>query len=123
MDNFVELAVYCFLAYAVGNMVVSAVNLVHAQKTDELNRIKRRLDDIIHRVQPEKVKDTIYWYDVDANLFLGQGRTQEEVIESVRQRFPTHLFILPNDDVVTASTNWIPKNVANLTELKKLVNE
>jgi len=73
------------------------------------NRLHKRLNDIIHRVRVEKVETTYYWYDHDDNCFLGQGSTDEEIINSLKARFPDHIFYLPTNHFVSRGTDWKPK--------------
>jgi hypothetical protein len=74
-------------------------------------RIAKRLDDIIHRVRVEKQENMYYWYDMDDHEFLGQGSTDEEIIASLKSRFPDHMFFLPTNHLICAKTDWQPKQV------------
>ena len=74
-------------------------------------RLAKRLDEIVHRVRVEKDKDTYYWYDMDNNKFLGQGSTEEELINNLKSRFPNHMFFLPTNHLICAKTDWQPKQV------------
>jgi hypothetical protein len=75
------------------------------------DQIRRRLDDIIHRVRVEKQHNTYYWYDMDDHEFLAQGASDEEIIANLKSRFPDHIFFLPTDHLVCAKTDWQPKLV------------
>jgi hypothetical protein len=75
------------------------------------SRIAKKLNDIIHRVRVEKQHNTYYWYDMDDHEFLGQGSTDEEIIASLKSRFPDHMFFLPTNHLVCAKTDWKPKLV------------
>lgn len=99
--------------YIVGNIVLGIMDVVHDVKgVDGLeDRIRRRLNDIIHRVRVEKQANTYYWYDMDDHEFLGQGSTDEEIISSLKSRFPDHMFFLPTNHIVCAKTDWKPKLV------------
>jgi hypothetical protein len=41
-----------------------------------------------------------YWYDNDSEDFLAQGRTWEEVVGVLRERFPDHIFVLNNREMI-----------------------
>lgn len=79
---------------------------------DLKTKIHKRLDDIIHRVKAEQQGDVTYWYDVDDGEFLAQGRSQEEIIQVVKSRYPNHLFYLPEENCVISKPTWEPKPVA-----------
>ena len=99
--------------YIVGSIVIGIMDGI--RDVTGINgleaRIKKRLDDIIHRVRVEKQANTYYWYDMDDNEFLAQGSTDEESIASLKSRFPDHMFFLPTNHLVCAKTEWKPKLV------------
>lgn len=72
-------------------------------------KLAKHLNDIIHRVKVEKNENTYYWYDIDDHEFLAQGASDEEIIANLKSRFPTHMFFLPTNHVVSAKTDWQPK--------------
>ena len=74
-------------------------------------KLAKRLDEIVHRVRVEKDRDTYYWYDMDNNKFLAQGSTDEEIVDSLKSRFPNHMFFLPTNHLICAKTDWQPKLV------------
>jgi hypothetical protein len=95
-------------------IVQITLGIHHALKScsDELaSKLARHLDSIVHRVRVEKDKDVYYWYDMDNNKFLGQGSTEEELINNLKSRFPTHMFFLPTNHLICAKTDWQPKVV------------
>ena len=75
------------------------------------DKLRRRLDKIIHRVRVEKDKDIYYWYDMDNNNFLAQGSSDEEIVANLKSRFPDHMFFLPTNHIISAKTDWQPKNI------------
>jgi hypothetical protein len=97
--------------WALANLMLGLIdglsNTTHQLET----KLKKRLDEIIHRVKVEKDRDTYYWYDLDDYEFLAQGTTDEEIVNHLKSRFPDHLFFLPTNHVVSAKTNWQPKIV------------
>ena len=71
----------------------------------ERRALYQKFDEIVHRVEVEKHGDIIYWFDEDDREFLGQGLTEQECIEHVKKRFPTHMFFFPDNRVIRAP-NW-----------------
>lgn len=67
--------------------------------------IRHHLANIIHNVEIEKVSGVEYWYDKDEGVFLGQGKTHEELVEHLKNRFPDHIFIVP-DKGFLAAPDW-----------------
>lgn len=79
----------------------------------EQNFIKR-LDELLHRVREEKEGDVIYWYDHDDGEFLAQGRTQEDIIQVVKTRYPNHMFYL-DTNIIIGKPTWEPRPLTSLT--------
>jgi len=92
--------------------VFLGINSALKQSNNELvSKLHKHLDTIVHRVRVEKDRDTYYWYDMDNNKFLGQGSTEEELINNLKSRFPNHMFFLPTNHLICAKTDWQPKQV------------
>lgn len=77
---------------------------------DELEqKLIKRLDEIVHRVEIEKQGDIYYWFDQDNRKFLAQGRTTEEIITVIKERFPAHIFYFEESNhILCAKHNWEP---------------
>jgi hypothetical protein len=77
---------------------------------DELaDKLRKRLDEIVHRVEVEQEGDVYYWYDQDNRKFLAQGRTTEEIVGILKSRFPEHIFYLEaSNHLLCAKHNWEP---------------
>ena len=74
-------------------------------------KLIKRLDEIVHRVEVEKQGDTYYWYDQDNRKFLAQGSTDEEIIASLKSRFPDHIFYFESTNhILCAKHNWEPRS-------------
>jgi hypothetical protein len=105
-----------FLGWIVCTWIVANIFLgIHdalKETNDELvKQLHKHIDSIVHRVRVEKDKNTYYWYDMDDNKFLGQGSTEEELINNLKTRYPNHMFFLPTNHLICAKTNWQPKQV------------
>lgn len=81
------------------------------ETNDELtNRLYKRLDEIVHRVRVEQDEDTYYWFDQDNNKFLAQGKSDSEIIDVLKKRFPDHIFYLEStNNLLCAKHNWEPQ--------------
>ena len=75
------------------------------------DKLRKRLDEIVHRVEVEKQGDVYYWYDHDNRKFLAQGRTTEEIVDILKTRFPDHIFYLEaSNHILCAKHNWEPQS-------------
>lgn len=81
----------------------------------EAERLKEQLSKMIHRIKQEKHGDCYYWFDLDDDSFLAQGKTDSEMIEVLKKRFPTHIFILNNEQGLRGP-DWKPVPIAELTK-------
>ena len=72
-------------------------------------KLLKRLDEIVHRVEVEQQGEVYYWFDQDNRKFLAQGRTTEEIIDALKTRFPDHIFYLEKSNhLLCAKHNWEP---------------
>jgi hypothetical protein len=78
--------------------------------TDLADKIRKRLDEIVHRVEVEQQGEVYYWYDKDNRKFLAQGRTTEEIIDVIKKRYPQHIFYFEESNhLICAKHNWEPQ--------------
>jgi hypothetical protein len=63
-------------------------------------RFREHLEHIIHVIRQERDGDMYYWYDNDSDDFLAQGRTWEDVVGVLRERFPEHIFVLNSREMI-----------------------
>ena len=94
--------------YFVVQIVLGIMDGLKEVNTELATKFAKHLDNIIHRVRVEKDKDTYYWYDSDDGKFLAQGATDEEIIDSLKARFPQHIFYLPTNHLICAKHDWKP---------------
>lgn len=59
-----------------------------------------KIKKLIHIVKIENHNDVYYWFDKETDEFLGQGKTDDELIAHVKSRFPNHMFFFENNKVV-----------------------
>jgi hypothetical protein len=95
--------------WAVASLVIGIHDTLKNTNDELAKQLRQHLNNIIHRVRVEKQSDTYYWYDMDNNEFLAQGASDEEIIANLKSRFPTHMFFLPTNHLVSAKTEWLPK--------------
>ena len=97
--------------YIITNIFLGIHDVFTATDNNLHEQLIKRLDEIVHRVRVEKDKDTYYWYDMDNNKFLGQGRTTEEIVDILKKRFPAHIFYFEESNhILCAKHNWEPQS-------------
>lgn len=78
--------------------------------TELTDKLRKRLDEIVHRVEVVQQGDVYYWYDQDNRKFLAQGRTTEEIVNTLKERFPDHIFYLEKSNhLICAKHDWEPQ--------------
>lgn len=89
------------------------------ETTDELEtELRKRINDMVHRVKSEKKDDVLYWFDQDDGEFLGQGASYEELVNVLKARYPTHIFYFEYESesfLISANSNWKPVTVDQKT--------
>ena len=93
----------------IANLVIGIREGLATVKIEARREVVKYLDEIVHRVREERHGDVIYWFDQDDNEFLAQGRTQQELIDVVKSRFPDHVFYLT--DTVFGRGQWEPRKI------------
>jgi hypothetical protein len=114
MEDVISILVYAFLALFCFTIVKGVLNYILHQEVR--SHLKEVLSEMVHEVRVEMHGTMQYWFDSDSNIFLGQGQTDLEIIENVKARFPTHIFIVP-DKGLLARPDWIFK-----TEISEIIN-
>lgn len=93
---------------------VALFGKVEAVVEEEAEKLKEKLSKMIHRIEQEKHGDVYYWFDRDSNEFLAQGKTDDEMINHVKSRFPTHIFIF-DDNKAMRGPDWKLVPIQELT--------
>jgi len=70
--------------------------------------IKEKLAAITHIVREEQHNGRAYWFDADNDKFLAWGDTQDEIIATLKARWPEHIFYLNESGKILCKPNWIP---------------
>jgi len=102
MDSLFNILVNVALGYAIWQLIKIGLTYWNESKNDlEFeHRFRDYLNQIIHVVKQEQQGDMYYWYDNDSDDFLAQGRTWEEVVGVLRERFPEHIFVLNQREMI-----------------------
>ena len=115
LSEFITFLVNCLFWYFVISLVSGFLRQQLEAKEQTHTEQLKRLDHYIHRVQVEKHGDMYYWFDRDSDEFLAQGKTDTEIINHVKSRFPTHIFIL-NDEKGLRGPDWKVVPLQELTQ-------
>jgi len=103
MESYTDLIVYAVMALFFYSLAKSiTAYFLDAKIRDS---IKEVLNDIVHEVKIENNGPIYYWFDKDTDVFLGQGKSEDELINHVKARFPNHMFIIPEKGVL-AGPEW-----------------
>jgi hypothetical protein len=102
MDSLFNILVNVAVVYAIWHLIkVSMAHWNEAKNDLEFEqRFRDYLEKIIHVVKQEQDGDMYYWYDNDSDDFLAQGRTWEDIVGVLRERFPDHIFVLNNREMI-----------------------
>lgn len=87
-----------------------------AEEKEDIEELKDKLVKMIHFVKEEKHGDMLYWFDAHTDAFLGQGLTKDDLIDSVKARFPTHIFIDEKLDKYIKAPEWQLRPMEELTK-------
>jgi hypothetical protein len=105
---------------AVVNLALKVLNRYLSRPTEEeFLEIKQKIISMIHFVKEEKHGDITYWFDEQSDEFLAQGATKDEIIAQARVRFPTHVFIIDNQQHSISGPDW---KITPIGELSKKYN-
>ena len=95
--------------YAIVQIMLGVMEAYKEVDTELTDKIRKRLDEIVHRVEIEQQGDIYYWYDQDNRKFLAQGKSSEEIIDVLKKRFPNHIFYLESSNhMLCAKHDWEP---------------
>lgn len=96
--------------YFISQIMLGVMDAYREVNTELADKIRKRLDDIVHRVEVVEENSMYYWYDQDNRKFLAQGRTTEEIIDVLKQRYPDHVFYFEKSNhLICAKHDWEPQ--------------
>jgi len=94
MENIFSLLIQTVFWYFIFRLVMWLASAWNAAKEEQHNEIVTKFNEITHIVKKEYIDGQEYWFDQHDDEFLAQGRTQEEIIDKLKSRFPDHYFFL-----------------------------
>ena len=110
---------WSFCTYIVANVILGIMDGLRDLHKEASNTLVKRLDEIVHRVEVEQKDDIEYWYDMDNRKFLAQGRTEKEIINTLKSRFPNHIFYFENSkEILCAKNDWESRPVSIKVDVK-----
>jgi hypothetical protein len=104
--DLIDFVISFFIVYFIVNFCIGMVNGYNALRKEQLNELMKSVNSMVHQVKIEQHGEIEYWYDEDTDSFLGQGRTKEEIIDKIKDLFPTHIFLLKDIGGIAAQTEW-----------------
>ena len=84
-------------------------NSISSKKQQFNMDVAKKVAEVIHEIKLEKHGDIMYWFDMENDRFLAQGKTPSELIDHLKSRFPDHLFYINSDGkshILSAGTDW-----------------
>jgi hypothetical protein len=100
---------WAFCTWLLANIILGIMDAFAVVDTTLEKKLIKRLDEIVHRVEVEQQGNVYYWYDRDNRKFLAQGQTTEEIIDTLKKRFPQHIFYFEDSNhLLCAKHDWKP---------------
>lgn len=99
MEELLGFVINCVLWYVFFSIAFKVYDAWKAVKNDNPERAElvKKVMGMIHTVKQEQHGEVYYWFDADTDAFLGQGKTDDEIKEHLKQRFKGHIFLLDDD--------------------------
>jgi hypothetical protein len=96
MEELLGFIINCVLWYLFFGFLLRIYDVWKAVKEDSPSRedVAKQVMTMIHTVKQEQHGEIFYWFDADSDAFLGQGKTDDEIKEQLKQRFKGHVFLL-----------------------------
>ena len=99
-EDSANLLLWILSTWVIANITIGFMDYFRNSADALEEKLLKRIDDLVHRVEVEKHGDIHYWFDSRDGQFLAQGRTLEEMIDHVRDRFPSHIFFVDSKQTV-----------------------
>jgi hypothetical protein len=106
MNDLVNFVVYALLCYAVLRLVTSALHKGLKAELEAREELVKKIQGLVHLVKEEKHGEMTYWFDEDSDQFLAQGRTSDEIVKVLKERFNNHIFILMDQEKMMAGPDF-----------------
>jgi len=108
-------AFWYFVIQVLSNFILSR----HQERHEQVREIVEEMSRLVHSVHEETHGDIKYWYDKEDDQFLAQGRDYNEIVNVLKKRFPDHLFLL-NETQLLAGPDFKVVNIDEET-IEKIV--
>lgn len=108
-------AFWYFVVQVLSNFILSR----HQERHEQVREIVEEMAKLVHNVHEETHGDIKYWYDKEDDQFLAQGRDYNEIVNVLKKRFPDHLFLL-NETQLLAGPDFKVVNIDEET-IEKIV--
>jgi hypothetical protein len=101
LENILSTIGWFLVGVVAGRMALRwlVLPLLQARQDREEQQIAQ-LEQLVHVVKQEIINDIIYWFDNDDDTFLAQGRDHDEIVAVLEQRFPQHIFVINETQMI-----------------------
>ncbi len=101
LENILSTVGWFLVGVVAGRMILRWLVLPVLQaRQDREDQEIAQLAQRVHIVKQEIINDIIYWYDNDDDTFLAQGRDHDQIVAVLEQRFPQHIFVINETQMI-----------------------
>lgn len=86
-------------------LLLSIGALSPSTSAQETAAIKKKIKEYVRVIKQEKHGENYYLFDAETDMFVAQGKTDEEIKTVLKSRFPKHVFLL-NDEYMMAGPDF-----------------
>jgi hypothetical protein len=101
-----EIVIYAVVFWIISQILLGVADGWQLAKLNNRLELIKEISDLIHQVKVEKIGEVEYWFDLENDQFLGQGKTTDEIIDHIKNRFPNHIFLIDSIGGVSKQTDW-----------------
>lgn len=106
------LLLWVFVTWILSNFIIGFMDAFATVKHQVETDVIKHINNIVHLVKLENHGDVEYWFDKDSDEFLAQGANFEEIRDTLKSRFPNHVFFCKNQEdqviMLAGKNNWEP---------------
>ena len=102
INELLNMLVWFVLGYFAARLATNALKNYLLSKIEDPEReaLVGKIMEMLHRVKKEQHGEIHYWFDEDSDMFLAQGRIDEEIKEHLKQRFKGHIFLIDDKNAL-----------------------
>ena len=107
-----ELLLDWFAAFSVGVLAYLAYRKFYLKRLEQQiqqvlqEHVQKFLAESVHSIKEEQHDGVTFWYDEHSGAFLAQGADEVQLIENIKSRFPSHIFVKEGAGVLARDTGW-----------------